>query len=845
MKQWKKVVAAAISMTLLVQGNFSGNSKLVSAESLNKLSVAGGWNETLYAEWEEMNAEGATVSYKASTDDTYTTLTAKDADLIRQEDEDTARIDIPGLAAGTYDLMVTTSEGNTFTASDIKVKEHDRSGYAHYKYTRGIGAYNDDGTLKEDAIVLYVTDENKDTIQVPGYESYATGIGYILNGNTELMQKIVADGHALAIRFIGTVNVPEGLTAYNSTVNGGTVGDNGNMAIIKMSKDVTLEGIGTDATINGWGFSFYVGDKYENRESYEVRNLTFKNYTEDAVGFQGFMSDSKTLSTPIERVWVHNNSFYPGYCENPAESDKKEGDGSCDFKRGKYYTMSYNYYNNCHKTNLIGASDSNLQFNMTLHHNFYDNCGSRSPLARQANIHIYNSYFKGNTAKTVDARANAYILSEANYYETCKNPMLTQSGAVIKSVGDIVYNCLDANTAVVAENREDQVASSNTYPNFDTNESIFYYDSENKVSDVSYLTSAAQAKADCIAFSGVMKPHDQIVDTAKEASIIENEPENAVVLPYSISFTDKTAADYAGNKMVEAGIKMLTPSTPVVMENVVFNSASKYNTTGTSLKLRSQGITFKVAEQCKLTMTEPEGTGKFALVVYNQYGQSLLNVENGTGSVTLEAGTYTIQSSNAEKDAYIETLSITSTGEVVEPTVAPTTEPTAEPTTEPTVEPTVAPTTEPTAEPTVEPTVAPTTEPTVEPTVVPTEPAQSETAVAMGTYELNKSTLSAKKTSYANMSFDVRDVLASSIKVRKANTITFSVDQACELTIEGSGAGVTITTEDGAITDETTTANTASVSALSTYKVQLTPGTYTVNGYSSSNNTVITSFDFK
>lgn len=657
MKNWKKIMAIILGTAVLIPSTWGGTLKTRAAES-EKLDVFGGWNETLYAEWHEKDAEDAKVSYKLSTDSTYTELSEADDELIRQEDSDTARVDIPGIEAGTYDLKVTTSDGKVYTADKVKVKENDRSGYAHLNYDAGVGAYTNEGKLKDNAIVLYVTDENKDTVQVPGYESYGTGIGHILNCNIELMEKLVADGHALDIRFIGKVEAPEGLTAYNSTENGGTVKDNGNMAIIKMSKDVTLEGIGTDAFIHGWGFSFYVGDGYTNRESYEVRNLTFKDYPEDALGFQGFMSDSKTLSTPIEHVWVHNNSFYPGYCAKPAESDKAEGDGSCDFKRGKYYTMDYNYYNGCHKTNLVGANDANLQFNMTFHHNFYENCGSRSPLARQANIHIYNSYFKGNTSKTVDARANAYILSEGNYYESCTNPMLSKSGAVVKSFNDIIYNCKGSNAAEVVNSRDQKVDNNNTYADFDTNPSIFYYDATNKVSKVAYLTTAQQAKADCIAFSGVMKSHDKIVDKAEPISLIENEPAAPVSLPYSVNFIDKEASNYFGTKLIEQGIGNLTAKQKVTVDNIIYIPANKYSTKATSMKLRAQGITFKVDKTSKVTFTEAANAGKFGLVLLNKNGEELLSVENGTDSVVVEPGTYVIQSANAEKDSYITDLSI-------------------------------------------------------------------------------------------------------------------------------------------------------------------------------------------
>ena len=64
----------------------------------------------------------------------------------------------------------------------LTVLAHDRSGYAHWNYTQGIGAYNDDGTLKPGAIVLYVTDSNKNTVTVTSKDgTTVTGIGNILN----------------------------------------------------------------------------------------------------------------------------------------------------------------------------------------------------------------------------------------------------------------------------------------------------------------------------------------------------------------------------------------------------------------------------------------------------------------------------------------------------------------------------------------------------------------------------------------------------------------------------------------------------------------------------------------
>ena len=34
------------------------------------------------------------------------------------------------------------------TSVELNVISYDRSGYAHFNYTNGVGAYNDNGTLK-------------------------------------------------------------------------------------------------------------------------------------------------------------------------------------------------------------------------------------------------------------------------------------------------------------------------------------------------------------------------------------------------------------------------------------------------------------------------------------------------------------------------------------------------------------------------------------------------------------------------------------------------------------------------------------------------------------------------
>ena len=171
---------------------------------------------------------------------------------------------------------------------------------------------------------------------------------------------------------------------------------------------------------------------------------------------------------------MHHNEFYVPNIANPAESDKKQGDGACDFKRGQYFTNSYNLYNGYHKTNLVGANDSNLQYNISFHHNYWKDCAARGPMARNANIHIYNNIYEHQTDVGQDSRAKSYFFSEYNLFENCDDCTVIKSGGTIKSFQDAFVNCEHETTGTVVSSKTDAVPNSNKYPDFDTNPTLSY-----------------------------------------------------------------------------------------------------------------------------------------------------------------------------------------------------------------------------------------------------------------------------------------------------------------------------------------------------------------------------------
>ena len=659
MQKIRKVFAKVVAGLLVVSNLAIAAPSMTYAASATSFTTVGGWNEMMYATIKGVkDADVTAVSYSGPVSGS---LAGEDFEYLVRDTSEGVRVDVMGLKPGTYTLTVTTKSG-TFTQSGIEVNEQDRSGYAHYNYTNGIGAYNDDGTLKDNAIVLYVTDENKNTVTLSYGGVTVSGIGNILNsvgkacgeagheteckkvskgktyygkGNTNqgILQLLAENNIPLVIRMVGAVSesglyktgtwaaanagLIDGLTDYDSNDYGGSVGDNGHMARMKSAKDVTIEGVGTDAAMDGWGIHFMSETSTTAAglgKSFEVRNLTFMNQPEDAIGMEG-VQDGSVITAPVERCWIHNNEFYSPSITGPAESDKAEGDGSCDFKRGEYLTVSYNYFEGCHKTNLVGSSDTSLQYNLTYHHNIWKGCAARQPLGRQANMHFYNNQFIGTTDYAMNTRANAYIYSEYNLFFMTKNPMDVRSGA-IKSYKDSFSSCIGSMTGTVVTDKSTKVTSGNKYENFDTNASLSYIPS----GDYQLQTSVTDAAKVLKAYNGCMPENVKTSGevTTSECSLLSYCPPG--VTPINISEYPYTAAPGKISKTVYA----FTVGGTV---DVTVSFASEALTT-TGCLVNESGECFQV------------GSGTVTGLPAGTYMIMPCNIQSGSNGVNPAAGTF-------------------------------------------------------------------------------------------------------------------------------------------------------------------------------------------------------------
>ena len=184
-KLWRKPLGKVVAMLMALAMVLSpltdaGVLKVQAAEI--SIAESKGYEEGAYAKWTAVSGADSYKAYVSSDGSNYTEI---DSAMIRVSG-DYYRVDEVGLASGSYTIKVEAwSEGSviaTATTGSLTVTNYDRSGYAHFNYTEGVGAYKDDGTLKDNAIVLYVTDANKDTVSVTSSDgTTVTGIGHILN----------------------------------------------------------------------------------------------------------------------------------------------------------------------------------------------------------------------------------------------------------------------------------------------------------------------------------------------------------------------------------------------------------------------------------------------------------------------------------------------------------------------------------------------------------------------------------------------------------------------------------------------------------------------------------------
>lgn len=459
-----------------------------------QITEAKAWLESAYLKW--VPFEGAS-SYNVYIDDKKI-----DTQLIRQY-ASYFRADVLGLKAGTYSIKVVpvNAEGKEMaganTATNLVVKSHNREGFAHFNF-EGIGAYNNDGTLKSDAKVLYITASTAKTVStdvIVGSKNKkvnAKGFQAIINA----YQKGY-DTTPIAFRIIGKVSLAD-LDGISSSSEGIQIKGKSGYSTMNM----TFEGVGDDATVYGFGFLV------RNSKSVEFRNFAIMRCLDDAM----------SLDTQNSNIWIHHMDLF--YGKKGSAADQAKGDGTVDIKgNSKYVTVAFNHFWDNGKSSMCGMKSETGENWITYHHNWFDHSDSRHARVRTMTVHMYNNYYQHCDVYGIGATSGSNIFMESNYFEAVKRPIMSslqgtdikgskgtfsgENGGMIKSYGNVFVdkpsgfsyityadNPASFDAYEVAKPSDQLPASVKTlvggtcYNNYDTNPDVMYSHTADNAVDV-------------------------------------------------------------------------------------------------------------------------------------------------------------------------------------------------------------------------------------------------------------------------------------------------------------------------------------------------------------------------
>lgn len=459
-----------------------------------KITEAKAWLESAYLKWAPF--EGAS-SYHV-----YVDGKKIDAQLIRQY-ASYFRADVLGLKADTYSVKVVPVDAagkemaGANTVSNLTVKNYNREGFAHFNF-EGIGAYNNDGTLKSDAKVLYITANTAKTVST----EVITGANNKKETVTGLQAIIDAyqkgyDTTPIAFRIIGKVSLAD-LDGISSSAEGLQIKGKTGYSTMNM----TFEGVGDDATIYGFGFLV------RSAKSVEFRNFAIMRCLDDAM----------SLDTENSNIWIHHLDLF--YGRKGSAADQAKGDGTVDIKdNSKYVTVAYNHFWDNGKSSMCGMKSETGENWITYHHNWFDHSDSRHARVRTMTVHMYNNYYQHCDVYGVGATMGSSIFMESNYFDAVKRPIMSsqqgtdakgskgtftgENGGMIKAYGNVFANKPSGFSYVTyASNNtsfdaydvakvSDQVPASvktlvggTSYNNFDTNSSLMYAHTADNAADV-------------------------------------------------------------------------------------------------------------------------------------------------------------------------------------------------------------------------------------------------------------------------------------------------------------------------------------------------------------------------
>mgnify|MGYP004623339117 CR=1 FL=1 len=641
-RKWAWVLALVMTVSILIPTSIlTAKAEVGVVKFIDGTSA--GWYESAYAQWTiDKEADGYTAYVKkaADSDSAYQRI---DNELIRKYNN-YYRVDALGLAAGEYVIkVVPVKDGKEVTdkarvTDTLTVSAYDRSGFAFSSKSTlktGSGAYNEDGTLKDDAIVLYVTNDNAKTITASINEGKKeveyTGLQTIIDAYTKAACK-KTETRSLDVRVIGCLT-DSGMDKFSSSSEGVQIKGSNSYSDLHM----TFEGVGADASISGFGFLL------RNAGNVEMRNLSILN----------FMDDGISLDTDNCNIWIHNVDLY--YGKVGGDSDQAKGDGSIDIKgNSQYITVSYVHFYDSGKCSLCGMKSESGPNYITYHHNWFDHSDSRHARVRTMSVHMYNNYYDGNAKYGAGATMGSSVYVENNYFRNCKYPMLSsrqgsdalgdgtfsgENGGIIKAYGNKIVGA----AGIIYANAVSETGAQADATTFDA----YLAKSANEKVPSSYKTVAGGTTYDNF---------DTTVDLGvKAGSLIDAEDVPALVTSdmgagslgkgvIDWKFTETEDTDYSVNKELKAAITNYKNTDLVsvggVNGTVVTPDQPEQSTEDTSKNTESETKTTEAASKAEeTTKTQDIATlpGSYTYVAGGSNNSSYFTV---SGSLSDKSATY-------------------------------------------------------------------------------------------------------------------------------------------------------------------------------------------------------------
>jgi pectate lyase len=269
------------------------------------------------------------------------------------------------------------------------------------------------------------TGGNTGTCSIPTPPNTANGYGATVTGGGNKTPVEVNSMEALVTALAAYKKGTAGLVLrYTGTFDFTSIAANPCAQYTKAEQTVDIKDMSNVTIIGAPGSAMNFGLHFMRVNNVIIRNLRIGYIpgSGDAIGIEG---DSYNF-------WIDHNEFFSSMVECSGAGDG-EFDGLLDIKDGSHnMTFSYNYFHDHHKVGLMGSSDSDtFDWRVTLHHNRYENVGSRLPLQRGGNTHIYNNYYNNVMVTGINVRMGGNSLVESNYFENSKNPVTSRDSSAI------------------------------------------------------------------------------------------------------------------------------------------------------------------------------------------------------------------------------------------------------------------------------------------------------------------------------------------------------------------------------------------------------------------------------